>query len=141
VRLTAFSRDTAKELEAVLQQLDEMNASGLIVDLRFNPGGLLSSAIEVADLFVEEGIIVSVDGRNTERREWRAKRSGTFGDIPLAVLVNRFSASASEVVAACLQDHERAIVVGERTWGKGRVQHVVELSTQADHRRLSPTQR
>jgi carboxyl-terminal processing protease len=100
---------------------------GLVVDLRFNPGGLLTSAVDVADLFIAEGLIVATDGRNTERKEWKAQQRGTLTDVPLAVLVNQFSASASEVTAAALQDHGRAVIVGERTWGKGSVQNVVEL--------------
>jgi len=100
---------------------------GLIVDLRFNPGGLLTSAVEVSDLFISEGTIVSTDGRNTEQRVWEAHPESTYEGFPMVVLVNRFSASASEILSACLQDHDRAIVVGERTWGKGSVQSVIEL--------------
>ena len=100
---------------------------GLILDLRFNPGGLLTSAVEVSDLFISEGRIVSTKGRNTEERVWDAVKPGTFEGFPMVVLVNRYSASASEIVAACLQDHDRAVIVGERTWGKGSVQNVVEL--------------
>jgi carboxyl-terminal processing protease len=127
VRITAFSRDTAAELQRVLTQLQTAKIRGLIVDLRFNPGGLLSSAIEVSDLFISEGRIVSVQGRNSPERTWDAHKEGTFGGFPIAVLVNHYSASASEIVAACLQDHKRAIVVGQRTWGKGSVQNVIEL--------------
>jgi carboxyl-terminal processing protease len=100
---------------------------GLVLDLRFNPGGLLTSAVEVSDLFLAKGRIVSTAGRNIEEKSWDAKAGEDFDDFPLAVLVNRYSASSSEIVAACLQDHQRAIVVGERTWGKGSVQNVVEM--------------
>jgi len=127
VRLTAFSRETAKQLGKALEQLSTDNVRGLILDLRFNPGGLLSSAIEVADLFIEQGRIVSTEGRSSPKREWDAKGPGTFDDIPLVVLVNRYSASASEVLSACLQDHGRAVVIGERTYGKGSVQNVIPL--------------
>ena len=99
----------------------------MIIDLRFNPGGLLTSAIEVSDLFVAKGRIVSTQGRNTPERAWEAEKAGTFEGFPIVVLVNRYSASASEIVAACLQDHHRAVVVGERTWGKGSVQNVIEM--------------
>jgi carboxyl-terminal processing protease len=127
VRITAFSRDTPTELKRALTKLKAAGMQGLVLDLRFNPGGLLTSAVDVADLFVSEGLIVATDGRNIERKEWLAKSRDTLTDVPLVVLVNRFSASASEVVAACLQDHGRAVIVGERTWGKGSVQNVVEL--------------
>ena len=127
VRVTAFSRDTASELRKVLTELKKEKIRGLILDLRFNPGGLLNSAIDVADLFVSQGRIVSVAGRNSPERAWEAHKKGTFEGFPMAVLVNRYSASASEIVAACLQDHRRAVVVGERTWGKGSVQNVIPL--------------
>lgn len=127
IRLTAFSRNTGRELRNTLSQLKSQGMQGLILDLRFNPGGLLNTAVEVADLFLEEGKIVSTKGRNTEERVQYAKKSGTFSGFPMAVLVNRYSASASEIVSAALQDHKRAIVIGERTWGKGSVQNVIEL--------------
>jgi carboxyl-terminal processing protease len=127
VRLTAFSRDTAAELQRVLAQLQTAKLRGLILDLRFNPGGLLSAAIEVSDLFISEGRIVSTKGRNSPERTWDAHKEGTFEGFPMVVLVNHYSASASEIVAACLQDHKRAVIVGERSWGKGSVQNVIEL--------------
>ena len=127
VRVAAFSRDTAGELRKVLGGLQKDNLRGLILDLRFNPGGLLNSAIEVSDLFVSKGSIVSTKGRNTPERVWEAQEKGTCGDFPMVVLINRYSASASEIVSACLQDHKRAVVVGERSWGKGSVQNVIEL--------------
>lgn len=128
VRLTAFSRDTAAELRQTLAELKSEGMRALILDLRFNPGGLLAAAIETADLFVAEGRIVSAKGRNIPSRSWDARAENTFEGFPMAVLVNRYSASASEIVAACLQDHRRAIVVGERTWGKGNVQNLIELA-------------
>lgn len=127
VRLTAFSRDTSGELQRALEQLQSAGMRGLVLDLRFNPGGLLNSAIEVSDLFVSEGRIVSTKGRNSPEHAWDAHKAGTFEGFPMVVLVNRFSASASEIVAACLQDHKRAVIMGERTWGKGSVQSVIEL--------------
>ena len=109
------------------RQLTDSGLRGLILDLRFNPGGLLSSAIEVSDLFLSEGTIVSTEGRNIPSKTWKATSDGTFEGFDMVVLVNRFSASASEIVAASLQDHQRAMVVGERTWGKGSVQNIIEL--------------
>jgi carboxyl-terminal processing protease len=127
IRITNFGRHTADELRHVLGDLTKAEMKGLILDLRFNPGGLLSTGIEVCDLFVEEGKIVSTAGRSTQERIWKAKKEGTFADVPMVVLVNHYSASASEIVAACLQDHNRATIIGERSWGKGSVQNIVEL--------------
>jgi carboxyl-terminal processing protease len=127
IRMTAFSRHTTGELQTALKDLQRRGMKGLILDLRNNPGGLLSTAIEVSDLFISEGEIVRTAGRNVRDRVWNAGQHGTFDDFPMAVLVNRVSASGSEIVAACLQDHERAVVVGERTWGKASVQNIVEL--------------
>jgi carboxyl-terminal processing protease len=128
IRVTGFGRYTAEELRAALEMLVEQEMRGLVLDLRFNPGGLLSAAIEVSDLFLAQGRIVSTEGRNVQPRAWDAKPDGTFTGFPIAVLVNRYSASASEIVAAALQDHNRAVIVGTRTWGKGNVQNVIELA-------------
>ncbi len=127
VRLTQFGRQSADELAEVMQQLKERGMKALVLDLRFNPGGLLSQAISIADLFIESGTIVSTAGRNSEPRTWEASEPGTFSGFPMAILVNRFSASASEIVSACLQDHKRAAIIGERTFGKGLVQNVVDI--------------
>jgi carboxyl-terminal processing protease len=127
IRLSAFSRDTAGDLKKALDELIGRNMRGLVLDMRFNPGGLLNSAVDVADLFLPTGKIVSTSGRTTPERKWEAKKEGTYEGFPMVVLVNRYSASASEIVAASLQDHNRAIVIGERTWGKGSVQNVIEL--------------
>lgn len=127
IRITSFSRYTVRELRAAMNELTGQTLNGLILDLRSNPGGLLSSAVEVCEMFVDKGVIVSTSGRNVESRQWNAHKVGTHSGFPMAVLVNRFSASASEIVAACLQDHARAVVVGQRTWGKGSVQNVLAL--------------
>lgn len=127
IRLSHFSRRTAEELREAVEQLKSEGMEALILDLRFNPGGLLDQATKIVDLFVESGVIVSTKGRNKPERVWKARKRGTFSGFPMAVLVNRFSASASEIVSAALQDHKRAIVIGERTWGKGSVQNVIEL--------------
>jgi carboxyl-terminal processing protease len=127
IRVTTFGRHTTDDLSKAMKQLSAKGLKGLIVDLRFNPGGLLTSAIEISDLFVSEGDIVSTQGRNTPKRAWTARKPGTYEGFPMVVLVNRYSASASEIVSACLQDHNRAVVMGERTWGKGSVQNIIQL--------------
>ena len=129
IRLTSFSRNTGSELRKVMIDLKSKGLRGLVIDLRYNPGGLLPVAIEICDLFVAEGKIVSTSGRSTKERKWEAVKEGTFEGFPLAILVNRYSASASEIFAACLQDHSRAVIIGERTWGKGSVQNVIELES------------
>lgn len=129
VRITTFGRHTVRELRAAMEELTSRDVRGLILDLRSNPGGLLSSAIGVSDMFVADGVIVRMSGRNVEGRAWKAHDAGTYSGFPIAVLVNRFSASASEIVAACLQDHQRAVVIGQRTWGKGSVQNILRLET------------
>ncbi len=127
VRLTHFARRTADELADAMTQLKNNGMKALIIDLRFNPGGLLSQATRISDMFIEEGRIVSTKGRNVREKVWNATKPGTHTGFPMVVLVNHFSASASEILSACLQDHKRAIVVGERTWGKGSVQNVIQL--------------
>jgi carboxyl-terminal processing protease len=127
IRLTHFSRRSTDEMAHALEALKSQGMKGLILDLRFNPGGLLSQATEIADLFIESGTIVSTKGRSTPERVTEAKAEGTYSGFPMAVLVNQYSASASEIVSACLQDHKRATIIGERTWGKGSVQNVIEL--------------
>jgi carboxyl-terminal processing protease len=127
IHLTHFGRHSAEEIRDTVRQLVEQEMQGLIIDLRSNPGGLLDVAIEICDMFLSKGNIVSVKGRNVTDRSWDASAAETFPDFPIAILVNRYSASASEVVSAALQDNQRAIVVGERTWGKGSVQNVIGL--------------
>jgi carboxyl-terminal processing protease len=127
IRISAFSQETTKELRTALADLKRRKVRGLVLDLRFNPGGLLRSAIEISNFFISKGRIVSTKGRNTPERVWDARENAIFEDIPMVVLVNHYSASASEIVSACLQDHKRAVVMGERTWGKGSVQNIIEL--------------
>jgi carboxyl-terminal processing protease len=127
VRLTSFSSDTAPGLEGVLRQLERAGMRGLILDLRSNTGGLLDSAVSVADKFVEEGFIVSRQPRAGQVAIYEeAHRRGTHPDYPLVILINSRSASASEIVAGALADpvHKRAILVGNRTHGKGSVQGI-----------------
>ena len=127
VRLVTFGRDSAAALRQVLTRLKKEGMRGLVLDLRFDPGGLLAAAIDVCQLFISDGRIVSIQGRNVPERSFDAHQDGALEGFPMVVLVNHFSASASEIVAACLQDHHRATIIGERTWGKGSVQSVVEL--------------
>ena len=127
IRLTTFGRETANDLSKVMKHLDSDGLQGLILDLRFNPGGLLRSAVKVADMFLESGAIVSMEGRNVKRQQWDANKTNTYSEVPMVLLVNQYSASASEIVAAALQDHHRAVVIGEQTFGKASVQNVVEL--------------
>jgi carboxyl-terminal processing protease len=140
IRLSHFGRRSGDELEEVLKTLTKEGMKGLILDLRFNPGGLLGQATRIADLFLESGTIVSVKGRNTENRVWTAEKAGTYSGFPMAVLINRFSASASEIVSAALQDHKRAVIVGERSWGKGSVQNVIELDSGTSALKLTTAQ-
>jgi carboxyl-terminal processing protease len=127
LRLTHFSRRSAEEMQEAMDELKEAGLKGLVLDLRFNPGGLLTEATEIADMFIESGRIVSTKGRNTPEKVVEARAEGTFSGFPMAILVNHYSASASEIVSACLQDHKRAVIIGERTWGKGSVQNVIDL--------------
>ena len=126
IRLTSFSSDTASNLERALLDLEAYGMRGLILDLRFNSGGLLDSAVAVTDKFISEGLIVSTRSRFGIPTYPVAHRRGTHPGYPLVVLINRYSASASEIVAGALADpkHERAVLVGERTHGKGSVQGI-----------------
>ncbi len=128
LRVTSFGDPTYKQLVAALDTLQKAGMRGLILDLRNNPGGLLESGTKVCDLFLKEKEvpIVSICGRDGDVREaFNSSGNGRFTDFPMVVLVNHYSASASEIVAACLQDHHRAEVAGERSWGKGTVQNVI----------------
>jgi carboxyl-terminal processing protease len=132
VRVSQFSENTARELSRAVDDLQEATGDmlqGMVLDLRNNPGGVLDAAVEVADLFLDSGVIVSADGRSIDARFRRLARRGDILDgAELVVLVNNGSASASEIVAGALQDHNRALIVGTETFGKGLVQTVVPLS-------------
>ena len=127
VRMTQFTPSSAAALRAALEELNQQDMTGLILDLRYNPGGLLESAVQVADLFLDDGPIVSTKGRNRNEEVHKAKDSNTLEPFPMVVLVNQLSASASEIVAGALKDNDRAVVLGMRTFGKGSVQQVMEL--------------
>ena len=132
VRVSQFSETTARELTRAIDDLQEDKGGmleGLVLDLRNNPGGVLDAAVNVADLFLDSGVIVSAEGRTVDSRFRRSAHRGDVLDgAELVVLVNQGSASASEIVAGALQDHGRATVVGTRTFGKGLVQTVMPLS-------------
>jgi carboxyl-terminal processing protease len=131
LRLTNFTGDTAKELDHAIEHLRESNARGIILDLRYNPGGLLSAATDVVDKFLREGVIVSTrPDRETGNQPTVAVAKPDDGDcdLPLVVLVNQYSASASEIVSGALKDQHRALIVGERTFGKGSVQMLFPLA-------------
>jgi len=131
IRIQNFARTTTEELQAKLDELDKRNPRGLILDLRFNPGGLLEAAKRVSELFLERGtLLVYTKGRlPANSMSFYAERRGQpYQKVPMIVLVNGSSASASEIVAAALQDHDAALVVGKTTFGKGSVQTVFRLN-------------
>jgi carboxyl-terminal processing protease len=131
VRLVSFTEHSADDLRAVLEQLKKEGAHGLVLDLRTNPGGLLLSAVEICRMFLADGRIVSTKGRNQQEEVYDARGQGgiltSSKECPMAILINPLSASASEIVAAALQDHGRATIVGERSYGKGSVQNVLKV--------------
>ncbi len=127
LRVTSFVGTTSDEVKKALEQLKGQGMKALVLDLRDNPGGLLSAAVEVSDLFLEDGFIVTTKGRNVRDKAYSAEKDGTFTGFPMAVLVNQHSASAAEIVSAALQDHKRAVVVGQRSYGKGSVQNILPL--------------
>lgn len=131
VRITQFSDPTAEELREALAKLEEAGLDSLVVDLRNNPGGLLPSAVEICSYFLEpDTLIVSTEGRQpSQKHEFRtSKRGYKFAKKPVAILLNGGSASAAEIMAGCLKDWGRAILVGEKSFGKGSVQNVIPLS-------------
>ncbi|GAB4148720.1 MAG: S41 family peptidase [Sphingomonadales bacterium] len=131
IRISTFNRQTSEGLRDSLQALRQELGSrmtGLVLDLRANPGGLLDQAVEVSDAFLEHGEIVSTRSRNKANVERYTARAGDLAaGLPIVVLVNAYSASASEIVAGALQDHKRAIVLGVRSFGKGTVQTIIPL--------------
>ncbi len=137
VRLTQFTPDCGEKMASILRELLAEGMKGFVFDLRFNPGGRLEEAKQIIDLFVKEGTIVSVKGRNRPSQTESAKPEGTLPDFPMVVLVNEHSASASEVVAGSLQDNGRATVVGARTYGKGSVQEVMPLDANAGELKIT----
>ncbi|MEQ1724284.1 MAG: S41 family peptidase, partial [Pseudobdellovibrio sp.] len=131
IKITSFIENTGADLEKVLTDFKSKNngnIEGVLIDLRRNPGGLLEQAIRVSDLFIKEGVIVSTIGRDPKNKEISyATKKAPFSDVPIVVLMNEYSASASEIVAGALQDNKRAVIVGERSFGKGSVQSAIKL--------------
>ncbi len=129
LRLRAFNENSSYQLKKEISKLEKnKNLVGYVFDLRNNPGGLLSQAVKISDFFLENGEIVSTKGRkNRENRKFFAKKGDNIKGKPLIVLINNGSASAAEIVAGALQDHKRAILLGETTYGKGSVQSIIPL--------------
>ena len=135
LRISHFQSRTAEDARAGVQQLKQDNngnLNGLILDLRNNPGGILSAAVGISDLFLDKGLIVYTEGRiDDSRLKFNAKPADILDNAPIVVLVNAGSASASEIVAGALQDHKRGVIMGQKTFGKGSVQTVLPISNAA----------
>ncbi|GIW41296.1 MAG: peptidase S41 [Candidatus Binatia bacterium] len=135
LRVVQFQERTADDLRKALEKLEKENGGpldGLVLDLRNNPGGLLSQAVQVADVFLDTGLIVYTEGRHeNQKNKYFAHKAESYVDTPMVVLVNGGSASASEIVAGALQDHKRALVLGTPTFGKGSVQTILPLDDQS----------
>lgn len=128
VRLTQFQESTGRDLSKVLKQFKEQKLQSTILDLRNNPGGLLTSAVEVSEQFLPSGkLVVYTKGRESKKDEWVSKGKDQMDDSPMIILVNEGSASASEIVAGALQDYGRAVIVGTTSFGKGSVQTILPL--------------
>jgi carboxyl-terminal processing protease len=130
IRLAQFQERSDRDLQKALEKMaaEKAGLKGLVLDLRNNPGGLLTQAVRVADLFLDSGMIVYTEGRiESQKQKYFAQKDGSWMDFPIVVLVNGGSASASEIVAGALQDHKRAVVLGTKTFGKGSVQTILPL--------------
>lgn len=129
IRISLFTKLTARDLDKAIQELKEKGITALVIDVRGNPGGLLDSAVDVCSRFIDKGkLIVFVEGRTkSDRKDYNSVSCEKVTDIPIAILVNGMSASAAEILSGCLQDHKRAVLIGERTFGKGSVQSIIPL--------------
>lgn len=137
LRITQFHGGTVEEFRRAILTLKEQGMKKLVLDLRFNPGGRMSGATQVADEFLKQGVIVSTRGRNRTEEVTAASAGGLLLDEPVVVLVNRGSASAAEILAAALQDHRRALVIGMRSFGKGSVQTPYEIDRRESRLKLT----
>jgi C-terminal peptidase prc len=124
IRLTQFSKNSYRDLRNVMEKLTRQGVKGFVLDLRFNPGGLLDSAVKITDLYISDGLIVSIRPRVGRPAKFHGQTEGSLMDFPMVCLVNGYSASGSEIVSAALQDHNRAWIIGERSYGKGSVQNI-----------------
>jgi len=135
LRISSFQSHTVESLRQAIYQLKEDNSGklkGIVLDLRNNPGGILTAAVGVSDMFLNKGMIVYTEGRKKDSKlKFNAKPNAKLPDVPLIVLVNAGSASASEIVAGALQDHGRGIIMGEKTFGKGSVQTILPMNNNA----------
>ncbi|MGB9744573.1 MAG: S41 family peptidase [Desulfurella sp.] len=127
IKIIQFRDHTASELNNALSKLEKKHIKGLILDLRNNPGGLLNEAAKVSNMFINKGVIVSIKGRNPDNDQTIYAKDKPIFKKPLVVLINSGTASAAEIVTGCLKDHNRAIVIGQRSFGKGNVQDVIPL--------------
>jgi carboxyl-terminal processing protease len=127
IRITQFTSDTAEKLREAITPLLKDGMKGLILDLRFNPGGRLEEAVQMVDMFIDKGVIVSTKGRARPENVVTASAGDTLPKFPMIVLINEHSASASEIVAGSLKDNSRALVIGTRSYGKGSVQEVIPM--------------
>ena len=139
IRLTNFTKTTGEELNRAVDEIKAQGGKALILDLRYNPGGLLTAAIDVCEKFVNKGVIVSTHADRDTRNPPTVARANGQGatDLPLVVLTNQYSASASEIVSGCLKDDKRALIVGERTFGKGSVQMLFPLTDRKAYLKLT----
>ena len=129
IRLRAFNQKSHNQLKEKIKSFKSKRLNGYILDLRNNPGGLLSQAIKISDMFLDSGEIVSTKGRDkTDIKIFNAKKGDIINGLPLIVLINKGSASASEIVSGALKDHKRAIILGETSFGKGSVQSIIPLT-------------
>lgn len=128
VRISFFGAHTSEELSRALQELKALDATKLVLDLRDNPGGMVNAAVDVAGQFIDTGVVFYERDKDGNDEVFNARRGGAAVDMPLAVLINGGSASASEIVGGAIQDHDRGLLIGERTFGKGSLQSIHELS-------------
>ena len=126
--ISQFTAKTHDEIIKIIDKFINENIKGFVLDLRGNPGGLLSSTVNVASLFIDEGLITYEITSDGNREEWKVRKTKDYKNIPIVTLVDRYSASGSEVLAGALQDHERSIIIGEKTFGKGSVNMMSSLS-------------